>query len=619
MEPLIEPSGRDEEEASIGHDEEYQLLPMSVRRDRAPYNLRVDNDDEAPLLPDFMRAILPRALQNILQAVNRWVRGPRRPEKQHITPLPLTPPPWLQDKLSIKRQVVFVTATFLAWAIFFFTVVWRWSLLPDLPGYGQPRSIRCMQQAWSINDNCGLDGIDCRPFANITFAFQCSPGCATQQVWNPHTVGDQELVYQQMVVGGGSLESSSSLIYRADSSICQAAIHAGVLTESRGGPVVLRLVGEHTGFQAVDRNGIHSVGFDAGFPKAFAFVSLGSTETRGFDIRWPMLFFSVLITTLISIFTRSTAAFFTPIFTILFMHVSFVSDRPELPSLPELLSVSAERFLPASCAAFLIYLLCVRRQLSDLTSQADKTVLWLGAAWFGALENYTLDHLPIRRLTPSDLRSQPGAVLALTTIVVLILFIAIGQIYYLRREGRLIRYLKVYALLAGILIGAAAIPSVRLRIHHYILALLLLPGTAIQTRPSLLYQGLLVGLFINGVARWGFASILQTDAALRDADGPYGSPFPNVTAVVTSASAVDFHWTWPPEPYQGLSVLVNDVERYRWSTDTAELNYTWTNSPARHSRSYFRFAYVSDGHAVDYTRAGIWELDGTWNTTLWDL
>ena len=472
----------------------------------------------------------------------------------------------------------------------------------------------------SIKDNCGIDGIDCRPFVNATLAFQCSPGCATQQVWHPHTVGDQELVYQQLVVGGASTESSSSLVYRADSSICQAAIHAGLLTESRGGPVVLRLLGEHTDFQAIDRNGVHSVGFDADFPKTFAFISLGKSDMGAFDIRWPMLLFSVLVTSLISIFTRSTAAFFTPIFIILFMHVSFVSDKPELPGLAALLSVSAERFLPASFAGYVIYLFCIRPQLSDLTSHLDKTALWLGSAWFGALENYTLDHIPLRRLTPSDLSSQPGAVLALTSILILILSIAIGQIYYLRREGRLIRYLKVYALIAGMLVCAAAIPSIHLRIHHYILALLLLPGTAIQTRPSLLYQGLLVGLFINGVARWGFASIFQTDEALRDLDGPYGSPLPNVTAFVTSdASAIDFRWAWPPEPYHGLSVLVNDVERYRWYIDVSGLNYTWTSSHARRSRTYFRFAYMTDSHAVDYTKAGIWELDGTWNSTLWDL
>jgi hypothetical protein len=105
-------------------------------------------------------------------------------------------------------------------------------------------------------------------------------------------VGDQELVYQQLVVGGASIESSSSLVYRADSGICQAAIHAGVLTERPRGPVILRLLGEHTGFQAFDRNGVHSVGFDADFPKAFTFISLGSTEMRAFNIRWPILLFN---------------------------------------------------------------------------------------------------------------------------------------------------------------------------------------------------------------------------------------------------------------------------------------------------------------------------------------
>lgn len=118
----------------------------------------------------------------------------------------------------------------------------------------------------------------------------------------------------------------------------------------------------------------------------------------------------------------------------------------------------------------------------------------------------------------------------------------------------------------------AAIP-LHLRIHHYILALLLLPGTAIQTRPSLLYQGLLIGLFINGVARWGLASILQTENALRGDASRYGSLLPAVTVSPTT-EAIGFQWEIPPPPYEGISVVVNDVERYRWSIDQGDLSYT---------------------------------------------
>ena len=58
----------------------------------------------------------------------------------------------------------------------------------------------------------------------------------------------------------------------------------------------------------------------------------------------------------------------------------------------------------------------------------------------------------------------------------------------------------------------ALLPNLQLRVHHYIIALALMPGTAWPTRLSAIYQGLLLGLFLNGIAAFGFDSILQTAA-----------------------------------------------------------------------------------------------------------
>lgn len=58
-----------------------------------------------------------------------------------------------------------------------------------------------------------------------------------------------------------------------------------------------------------------------------------------------------------------------------------------------------------------------------------------------------------------------------------------------------------------------AIPLLKPRSYHYILALILRPGTSSETRPSLLYEGLHVGLFINDVVQWCFASILPYGVA----------------------------------------------------------------------------------------------------------
>jgi hypothetical protein len=133
------------------------------------------------------------------------------------------------------------------------------------------------------------------------------------------------------------------------------------------------------------------------------------------------------------------------------------------------------------------------------------------------------------------------------TLLIIIIAIAVGQIHYLRLEGRFRRYLKLYLSMVGCLALLAATQSLHLRIHHCILALLLLPGIAIQTRPDLLYQGLLIGLFINGIALWGLASILQTKDALPGGDGKYRLLLPAVM-VSPTAKAMDFQWE--PQPPQ---------------------------------------------------------------------
>jgi hypothetical protein len=365
------------------------------------------------------------------------------------------------------------------------------------------------------------------------------------------------------------------------------------------------LVGEHGNFVASRRHGIQSIGFDARFPKSYTFVSGISSDCGAVDLRWPLLAITAAFTAVLSLFTSSPAVFFASVFTLLFFHVGLVSDPPFVADYASLTSLCVGRFLPASFVTFAIYRYCVRPQLAGLTAHVEKTVLWLGGAWIGALDNYTFDFIPIQRLTPHDL-AQPGARLALMVIVIMLVAIAAGQVYYLRLEGLLRRYLAVYAIMAAALLACVMIPWLQLRIHHYILALLLLPGTRLQTRPSLLYQGILVGLFVNGVARWGFDSILQTAAALQGG-GSSGSLLPTLAAPVLGASNITFGWTAPPRPYDGVSVLVNDVERHRWYVGEGAPAWTWERSDGRTGHEYFRFGYMEGNGVADFTKAGTWD------------
>ncbi|KAF2157756.1 hypothetical protein K461DRAFT_219004 [Myriangium duriaei CBS 260.36] len=575
---------------------------------------------------------MPPRLLRYWSATAKWVRGPQPPRIYTITPLFPTiqhAPLALLDKYAPKKihRVALLVAVYAAWLLSFSLVQWKSSFASEIRGYGAPVRLSCHARYWNDDNQCGIDGDQCRPFANATLAFRCPANCARAQVYEPHPVGDQEIRYTNVVIGGPSDQSDpiESSVYRGDSFICGAAIHAGFINDREGGCGVLELTGEQDSFPSTKANRISSFGFDSYFPHTFKFKQGTSQQCK--DLRWPVMILSVFFTSAISVFTTSPAVFFWSNFTILFVTTGLATDPPGFADYYSLISIAAGRFLPAAFCMAIMYRYVVRRSLTGLSAQFEKTVLWMGPAWIGALNNYTFERIPIHRLTPHDVKSQPGGVLALIIIVLSIFFIALGQAWCFRIEGRMPRYLALYAGMGSSLLLFLAIPRMNIRIHHYILALLLLPGTSFQTRPSLIYQGLLVGLFVNGIARWGFDSLLQTPASLFS-DVNIGSLLPSIVAPVVGAlgNNITFNLGLPDHldhgrRYDGISVLVNDVERLRTYADRFELG-GWVNGTKEWTwdryksglPEYFRFAYMMGSTAADYTKAGTWLSNGTWVT-----
>ncbi|KAL2197301.1 hypothetical protein P885DRAFT_35062 [Corynascus similis CBS 632.67] len=565
---------------------------------------------------------VPYPVRRIIKATVKWACGPPDPYRYRIDPLlpqvQHAPLVVLDKYLPRKRQRVLAVFGFWGVWLLAFALVMREGLLAaEIPEWGAPTRISCGSTYWISGNGCGVDGVDCRPFTDGGFPFRCPANCASYQVLNPRAVGDQEIIYQPLVVGGPPPESANATaVYRGDSFICGSAIHAGVISNANGGCGVVKLVGRKTGYNSTTRNGITSIGFDSYFPLSFAFEPDVKCDAR--DVIWSLLSISVVFTAVFSVFVTSPALFFFPVFTVLYWTVGMATDAPSHQNVPSLFSIEIGRFLPAMFVAWVMYdKMGIRRTLRGLTAQVEKTVLWLGAAWVGALTNYTLDFIPIQRLTPRDLNQQPGARAALAIIIIILVVIASAQVWFFRQEARLVRNLKLYVIFALAIVICVALPDLSLRIHHYVLALLLLPGTAIQIRPSLLYQGLLVGLFVNGIARWGFDPVLQTDYELRG-DAPMDSPLPSIRPpVVAGNSSITFSWDPPPVPYDGISVLVNDVERFRkyFGEDGSAgvSNVTWLRDDDLRVNEYFRFAWMQGSNRGDYTRAGTWDSRGKWS------
>ena len=419
-----------------------------------------------------------------------------------------------------------------------------------------------------------------------------------------------------MVIGGAPVEKSYPSIYRGDSFICGAAIHAGILSNRYGGSGIVSQVGEHRDFRAVEANGISSLNFTPSFPLSFTFLDNANTSSpQCKDPRWRLVAITMVFTVAISLFTTSPSAFFGSTFVAVYFCVALASDPPDFENYMSVVSWAFRGFLPAAFVAFVIYCFCVHYSLKRLSAQVEKTILWLGGCWLGASSNLTFDKLPVQRLTPHDLQ-QPGAKLTVASIVLAVLFIAVFQAWAFRIEGRMPRYLTFYACMGLVITLLTAIPHMNVRIHHYILALIFLPGTALQTRPSLFYQGLLVGLFINGIARWGFDSILQTPRELFGDD--YNSQIPQVPipTIHSNNDTITFSWDNILDGFNGISILINDVERFRGSEGQRNDSFTWTR-PKVAEPQYFRFAYVKYGVLHDdsfsrFTKPGVWASDGVW-------
>jgi hypothetical protein len=499
-----------------------------------------------------------------------------------------------------------------------------------IEGYGRPSNLWCGSSFWNKDNGCGLNGNDCRPFSAASLAFRCPANCDETHLLEDRYVGNTSLIYTGLVVGGPKHDDPDApAVYRGDSFICQAAIHAGVISRSNGGCGVATLIGSYTGYEASEAHGIKSVGFPGTFPRSFTFQPLEKSDAKcPTDSRWPTFAVTAVALVLLSLFTTSPGVFFFSTFIIMMFHVGLVSDPPNRGNFYELISTLFGRLLPGTFISYILYIIAAVPLLRGLTAQFEKTILYLGFCFVGALNNYTFAPLiPIERLTPHDLR-QPGAPFALAIIISTILVIVITQIHFIRTSGNMPKYLAIYLAFVFSLIFLLLLPGQRLRIHHYILALLFIPGTAFQVRPSLAYQGLLLGLFINGVARWGFASIIQTPAALGEADGGngkswWGAHSPNVTATVNhDASKITFNWGGLPNDtaVDGLSILVNDVERHRLFTDDElfwQDDHITLKRPKRERYDlqveFYRFAWMSGNKHGLYSKPGTWDRNGSWH------
>lgn len=329
------------------------------------------------------------------------------------------------------------------------------------------------------------------------------------------------------------------------------------------------------------------------------------------DYRTPTLAANAVITaSLFLLFRPKPIVLYWSLVCIGYWHISLFSQpRASPPSISDVFAT----FLPTLFIAYAFWRLAFRFVLpAFMKMPIEATVLYLLPFWVGVLNNLTFDRLPISRLLVSDLTKRPGAMTSFIVVVIVILVLVCNQMRIIRKTGWLGHYLFWYITGGLIALVLSQLPGLTLRVHHYILAMAFIPMTAWPTRLSAIYQGLLLGLFLNGVAAFGFDSILQTAAQLQQ-DGPSGSLLPTFITNSTNYNASipldnqTISWGGLQKGWDGFALLIDDVERYAGPA----LNYSllWLEEGLPH---FIRLAFTYEGTAGDFTMPATIYPNGTW-------
>lgn len=319
--------------------------------------------------------------------------------------------------------------------------------------------------------------------------------------------------HTEVIVSSAPLQSKRESNRVARNDVLSGYGCSGFISDSTGGCASVQLVGNFTNYQPVTASGLTSVGFPSTFPLSFRF-SHSTSLTHCTDLRNFALAFNILVTCVLFLILRPKAiVLYWSLVCIGFWHIALFS-QPQ--AAPPPLDVAFGAFLPALFVCYGFWRVAIRFTLPVFTNAPFEAMIWyLGPYWIGVLTNLTTALIPINRLTAQDITQQPGGLVSLIIIVLVLLVIAINQMRVIRKTGYLPYYLGWYVAGGLVTLVLGLLPGLQLRLHHYIISMALFPGTGFPTRLSAIYQGFLLGMFLNGVAGYGFDSILQTAADVR--------------------------------------------------------------------------------------------------------
>jgi len=367
---------------------------------------------------------------------------------------------------------------------------------------GTPLALSCGQTFWdgdvyTPSLSCGIDGVACRPFsASVWFAVLCPPGCAS----------DASQYASKHVVGG-------PVNYTADSNVCAAAVHAGVLDDDDGGCFELRFAGEQARFASSLAHGVRSTAF-GWFPRSLTFRSTQgavhcASTTWGYDAVVMLLVFALVV-----LWRCPPAVFFYVAVQAGFYYVALSLD----PGTAFWIKVNAVQeqqltLIPISMVLLRLFFPAIDPRAAPL----DAYLLQFLPFW-GIVHLNSITALGIDWSVSGEAQQLNTVSLAVLIVIAIFLIPAVClQTRALYRAGVLPRMLAWFspfaAYLVAVYLGGA--PSLDFHLHHYAIGLFLVgffPGHAWWRLPSLL-QFVGVAFFVQGLVQFGTSPLFDTTAS----------------------------------------------------------------------------------------------------------
>lgn len=305
------------------------------------------------------------------------------------------------------------------------------------------------------------------------------------------------------------------------------------------------------------QRGLQSTAFGPHFPAAYELEGIGSVG-RCMDYHWPITAYNVvMLFVFTALFAPPPSVLTTVLFLGGFLQISLVSDPPNRP--PYWSSIFGG-VLPVFFAGYWAWKVSLKRTLTGFrrAKLPFETALWQGLGFWIGIESSTLfAKIPISRLGYGDLGAN--GIISLIVIIVIVVIVVLLQVLAFRRLGLVRYYVVRYLPVVPVLIILANLGNnYYLRLHHYIISLAGFPVLSLPNRISLFGQAFVTGFFLDGVGRWGWASIVEGgDTLLGDAAS--GTAVPNITSTASSVSWPAINSTLIAEGILGVALLFDDI------------------------------------------------------------